>query len=117
MDAKEITDAVFEALNKHKAIEIEHFKQEILNRDKRINELESELNRYQQACIELDGQLTAKETNIGDLKLEKHTLIETIDTIEIEKQQIITDLELARKGLLPEPEKQTFFDKLKNLFS
>lgn len=116
MDSQEITDAVFEALNKHKAIEIEHFKQEIFNRDKRIQELEIELNRYKQACIELDGQLTAKEDVIGDMKLEKNNLLETINTKDIEKQQILTDLELARKGLLPEPEKQTFFNKLRNLF-
>lgn len=116
MDAKDITNAVFEALNKHKAIEIEHFKAEILQRDERIAELESELNKYKQACIELDGQLSKKEDDIGDMKLEKHALIETIDTKEIEKRHILSDLELARKGILPEAQKQTLFDKLKNLF-
>lgn len=116
MDASEIQDAVFLALSKHKAIEIEHFKSEILSRDKRIEELEIELNRYKQACIELDGQLTSKEDVIGDMKIEKHALIETIDTKDIEKRQILIDLELARKGILPEAQKQTLFDKLKNLF-
>jgi chromosome segregation ATPase len=116
MDSKDITNAVFEALNKHKAVEIEHLKSEILQRDKRIDELEIELNRYKQACIELDGQLSDKDNDIGDMKLEKHALIETIDTIDIEKRQILTDLELARKGIQPEQEKQTLFTKLKNLF-
>ena len=112
----EITAAVFEALNKHKAIDIEHFKQEIINRDKRIEELEIELHKYKQACIELDNQLTTKENDIGDMKLEKHSLLETIDTKEIEKMQIVSDLELAKKGILPEVEKQNLFDKIKSLF-
>ena len=83
MDNKEITDAVLSALSQFKALEFKHFETELFKRDERIKELETELNSYKQACIELDGQLTAKEDVIGDMKLEKNNLLETIDTKDI----------------------------------
>jgi len=112
VDAKEIKKAVFEALNKHKAYEIDLLKSKIQDRDKIIEILNTELSKYQNACIELDNAITKKENELSDLIIENKKYNETIDKYKIEKKQLLSDLDYAQNGVLINYQEKSFFEKI-----